>query len=136
MTMRKGKLPVRVLNYGDMANKLCERSVFCFISPHSSAILKARIPFTRQDIRALLSEWTEELSQCERIFIRASVANRKIFITDPSTGTGTKLSGSDTTPIKKGDDRLRGFPFPTRRPVSIDLIYKLDFRDRIDENAM
>lgn len=33
-----------------------------------------------QDIRELLMEWADELNDCERIFIRASVSNRRIFM--------------------------------------------------------
>lgn len=35
---------------------------------------------TSQDIRNLLQDWAEEISDCERIFIRASVSNRRIFL--------------------------------------------------------
>ncbi|KIP08812.1 hypothetical protein PHLGIDRAFT_103819 [Phlebiopsis gigantea 11061_1 CR5-6] len=63
----------------------------------------------RDDIRNLLNDWAEELEDCERIFIRASVSNRRIFFDyeDPI--------------IEKGDDRLRTFPFPTRRPTQAEL---------------
>jgi hypothetical protein len=33
-----------------------------------------------KDIRNLLGDWAEELADCERIFIRASVSNRRIFM--------------------------------------------------------
>ena len=33
-----------------------------------------------QDIRNLLQDWSDEIEQCERIFIRASVSNRRIFL--------------------------------------------------------
>ena len=33
-----------------------------------------------QDIRNLLSDWAEEIHQCERIWIRASASNRRIFL--------------------------------------------------------
>lgn len=32
-----------------------------------------------QDIRGLLTAWADELNQCERIWIRASTHNRRIF---------------------------------------------------------
>lgn len=32
-----------------------------------------------QDIRNLLQDWSEELEGCERIWIRASVSNRRTF---------------------------------------------------------
>ncbi|KAG6817531.1 hypothetical protein H0H87_007499 [Tephrocybe sp. NHM501043] len=63
----------------------------------------------RDDIRHLLMEWAEELNACERIWIRASGSNRKIFI------------GYDDALISRGDDRLRTFPFPTRRPTQSEL---------------
>ncbi|KAG6910244.1 hypothetical protein DXG01_012379 [Tephrocybe rancida] len=63
----------------------------------------------RDDIRNLLVEWSEEIGTCERIWIRASGSNRKIFM------------GYDDAIISKGDDRLRTFPFPTRRPTQSEL---------------
>ena len=33
-----------------------------------------------QDIRKLLEDWAEEIQDCERIWIRASVSNRRIFM--------------------------------------------------------
>jgi len=59
-----------------------------------------------KDIRGLLQEWADELAGCERIWIRASISNRRIFF------------DFDEAPFAKGDERLRTFPFPTRRPVS------------------
>jgi hypothetical protein len=58
-----------------------------------------------QDIRGLLETWDEEIAQCERIWIRASISNRRIFYDYGSA------------PWAKKDIRLRTFPFPTRRPV-------------------
>jgi len=63
----------------------------------------------RDDIRNLLTEWEEDIADCERIWIRASVSNRKIFV---------DYEGSVLT---KDDDRLRTFPFPTRRPTQSEL---------------
>ncbi|KAH9072134.1 hypothetical protein EDB83DRAFT_2541495 [Lactarius deliciosus] len=57
----------------------------------------------------LLSDWVDEINQCERIWIRASVSNRKIFL------------DYDDAVIAKGDERLRTFPFPTRRPTQSEL---------------
>ncbi|TFK39410.1 hypothetical protein BDQ12DRAFT_681737 [Crucibulum laeve] len=64
----------------------------------------------RDDIRSLLDEWAEDIHDCERIWIRASVSNRKIFL------------DYDESPIAKGDERLRTFPFPTRRPTQSELM--------------
>ncbi len=33
-----------------------------------------------QDIRGLLSDWVDEIDQCERIWIRANTSNRRIFL--------------------------------------------------------
>ncbi|KAJ7132112.1 hypothetical protein C8R44DRAFT_612790 [Mycena epipterygia] len=63
----------------------------------------------RDDIRNLIQEWAEEIDSCERIWIRASGTNRKIFV---------DYEGSV---IGKGDGRLRTFPFPTRRPTQSEL---------------
>ncbi|KIL65555.1 hypothetical protein M378DRAFT_76759 [Amanita muscaria Koide BX008] len=63
----------------------------------------------RDDIRNLLAEWAEDIDACERIWIRASVSNRRIF-----------LDYEDAI-IHKRDERLRTFPFPTRRPTQSEL---------------
>ncbi|TFK25601.1 cytoplasmic protein [Coprinopsis marcescibilis] len=63
----------------------------------------------RDDIRNLLSEWSEEIIDCERIWIRASTSNRRIFF------------DYDEAVFQKGDERLRTFPFPTRRPTQSEL---------------
>lgn len=106
--MRKGPQKVPVHNFEDMENKLYEMYVLFvrfLINNMTSNIFK--------DIRGLLEEWTDELSGCERIWIRASVSNRKIFF------------DFDEAPFAKDDERLRTFPFPTRRPVSFPLIFPL-----------
>jgi hypothetical protein len=64
-----------------------------------------------QDIRNLLGEWSDEIDQCERVWIRASVSNRRIFF------------DYEDAALAKGDERLRTFPFPTRRPVSSPVRY-------------
>ncbi|KAF8199127.1 hypothetical protein BJ912DRAFT_950998 [Pholiota molesta] len=58
----------------------------------------------RDDIRGLLEEWREDLADCERIWIRANTSNRRIFY------------DYEGAPWTKDDERLRTFPFPTRRP--------------------
>ncbi|KLO19275.1 hypothetical protein SCHPADRAFT_992806 [Schizopora paradoxa] len=63
----------------------------------------------RDDIRGLIEEWSDDISASERIWLRASGANRKIFI------------DYDGAIIQKGDARLRTFPFPTRRPTQAEL---------------
>ena len=79
----------------------------------------------RDDIRNLLQEWSEDIEQCERVWIRASVSNRRIFL-DYEGAILTKGIQSSTlisailmeTIERLADERLRTFPFPTRRPVS------------------
>ncbi|TDL23692.1 hypothetical protein BD410DRAFT_768276 [Rickenella mellea] len=63
----------------------------------------------REDIRGLLEEWAEDIASSERIWLRASVPNRKIFL------------DYEGAVISKGDKRLRTFPFPTRRPTQSEL---------------
>ncbi|KAK7445404.1 hypothetical protein VKT23_014821 [Stygiomarasmius scandens] len=63
----------------------------------------------RDDIRNLIEDWADEINECELIFIRASGSNRKIFL------------DYDGSIISKRDDRLRTFPFPTRRPTQSEL---------------
>ncbi|KAI5122477.1 hypothetical protein M0805_001389 [Coniferiporia weirii] len=63
----------------------------------------------RDDIRALIEEWSEDIAASERIWLRASGANRRIFM------------DYDEAIISKGDGRLRTFPFPTRRPTQSEL---------------
>ncbi|KAJ7050526.1 cytoplasmic protein [Mycena amicta] len=63
----------------------------------------------RDDIRNLIQDWAEDLNTCERIWIRASGSNRKIFV------------DYDDCVIQKSDGRLRTFPFPTRRPTQSEV---------------
>ncbi|KAF7309635.1 bVLRF1 domain-containing protein [Mycena indigotica] len=63
----------------------------------------------RDDIRNLIQDWAEDINACERIWIRASASNRKIFV------------DYDGCVIQKGDGRLRTFPFPTRRPTQSEV---------------
>jgi hypothetical protein len=76
-----------------------------------------------QDIRNLLSDWADEINQCERIWIRASASNRRIFLDYEGAviAKGRYLNRRGFLFFltnKSGDERLRTFPFPTRRPVS------------------
>ncbi|KAF7294481.1 bVLRF1 domain-containing protein [Mycena kentingensis (nom. inval.)] len=63
----------------------------------------------RDDIRNLLQDWADDLDGCERIWIRATGSNRKIFI------------DYDDCVIQKTDGRLRTFPFQTRRPTQSEV---------------
>lgn len=64
----------------------------------------------RDDIRGLLTEWREDIEASERIFIRANTANMRIFL------------DFDDSPVQKNDERLRTFPFPTRRPTQSEVV--------------
>lgn len=57
-----------------------------------------------------MEEWREEIDTSERIWIRASVSNKRIFYDYESAA------------FLKDDPRLRGFPFPTRRPTQSELL--------------
>ncbi|EJD48022.1 hypothetical protein AURDEDRAFT_86423 [Auricularia subglabra TFB-10046 SS5] len=63
----------------------------------------------RDDIRGLLEDWKDDIEKSELIWIRASVSNRRIFF------------DYDEAPVDKRDERLRTFPFPTRRPTQAEL---------------
>ena len=66
----------------------------------------------RDDVRNLMSslDWTSAINASERIWIRASVSNKRIFY------------DYDGAAFAKNDTRLRTFPFPTRRPTQSELI--------------
>ncbi|WVQ79107.1 hypothetical protein IAT38_001201 [Cryptococcus sp. DSM 104549] len=64
----------------------------------------------QEEIRALLIDWAEDIHASERIFIRASTHGKKSFW------------GYEGAPIEKGDERIRVFPFPTRRPTLQELL--------------
>ncbi|KAH7105891.1 hypothetical protein BKA62DRAFT_688291 [Auriculariales sp. MPI-PUGE-AT-0066] len=63
----------------------------------------------REDIRGLLNDWREDIDRSELVWIRASVSNRRIFL------------DYEEAPFTKRDERLRTFPFPTRRPTQAEL---------------
>lgn len=60
----------------------------------------------QEEIQALMTEWEDEIRGSERIFIRASTHGKKSFW------------GYEGAVLDKTDERIRTFPFPTRRPVS------------------
>ncbi|TFK74918.1 hypothetical protein BDN72DRAFT_758896 [Pluteus cervinus] len=63
----------------------------------------------RDDIRNLIGDWADDINMCERVWIRANTSNRRIF-----------LDYEDSV-LTKGDERLRTFPFPTRRPTQSEI---------------
>lgn len=60
-----------------------------------------------QEVRALLSDWRDDIAASELVFLRCSKNNYKTF-----------FGYADDAPLQKGDQRVRGFGFPTKRPVS------------------
>ena len=60
----------------------------------------------QEEIRALMLEWEEDVGASDTIFVRASTHGKKSFW------------GYDGAILDGKDDRIRTFPFPTRRPVS------------------
>ncbi|WVF65785.1 hypothetical protein IAT40_000519 [Kwoniella sp. CBS 6097] len=64
----------------------------------------------QEEIRALMSDWEEDLNASERIFVRASTHGKKSFW------------GYEDAVIQKNDERIRVFPFPTRRPTLQELL--------------
>lgn len=62
----------------------------------------------QEEIRQLMIDWEEDIAASERIFIRASTHGKKSFW------------GYEGAVLDKTDERIRTFPFPTRRPVSAD----------------
>lgn len=63
-----------------------------------------------QDVRELLNSWKQDLSECSSIFIRANGSNNR----------GT-LIGYDGAVLNNGDDRIKSFPFTTKRPTTSEL---------------
>jgi len=66
----------------------------------------------RDDVRNLISssEWATAIAASERLWMRASISNKRIFY------------DYDGAAFAKSDPRLRTFPFPTRRPTQSELI--------------
>ncbi|KAF8519679.1 hypothetical protein JB92DRAFT_2897532 [Gautieria morchelliformis] len=73
----------------------------------------------RDDIRNLMSDWADDVASSEIIWIRASVSNKRIFY------------DYDDAVVGKGDERLRNFPFPTRRPTQSELTRCLNELTRV-----
>jgi hypothetical protein len=61
----------------------------------------------QEDIRGLLSKWSDEIDASEIIWYRAGANSRKI------------LWDYDGAILRKRDTRVRSLPFPTKRPVSL-----------------
>ena len=52
--------------------------------------------------------WKEQIQQSSLIFLRASVASRKVFFASPAI-------------LTPSDERIRGYPFTTRRATYAEL---------------
>lgn len=57
-------------------------------------------------MRELLGSWAPEIRSSELVFLRCSKNNYRTF-----------FGYDDDAPLQKGDARIRGFGFPTKRPV-------------------
>ncbi|GAA5970787.1 hypothetical protein JCM8115_002943 [Rhodotorula mucilaginosa] len=63
------------------------------------------------EVRALLDSWSDEIRSSELVFLRCSKNNYKTF-----------FGYSDDAPLQKGDPRIRGYGFPTKRPTINELM--------------
>ncbi|GAA6009333.1 hypothetical protein JCM11491_004276 [Sporobolomyces phaffii] len=62
------------------------------------------------EVRSLLNDWREEIDDSELIFLRCSKSYYRVFM------------GYDDAVLTRGDPRIRGFTFPTRRPTIAELV--------------
>ncbi|GAA5946460.1 hypothetical protein JCM3765_000253 [Sporobolomyces pararoseus] len=62
------------------------------------------------EVRELLNDWREEIDDSELIFLRCSKSYYRVFM------------GYDDAVLTRGDPRIRGFTFPTRRPTIAELV--------------
>ncbi|KAI9193746.1 uncharacterized protein BJ171DRAFT_524418 [Polychytrium aggregatum] len=58
----------------------------------------------REDIRRLMEEWKEHIRQSDLVFVRVPVRSRSVVFCDPAI-------------LEPSSDKVRGFPFTTRRPT-------------------
>ncbi len=65
--------------------------------------------FNFKEITELLESWSDQLKECDRIFIRAPSYNRGLYF------------GGKNFPLVKHDVRIRQIPFPIRRPTFKEL---------------
>ncbi|GAA5878414.1 hypothetical protein JCM3774_002830 [Rhodotorula dairenensis] len=63
------------------------------------------------EVRALLDSWSDEIESSELVFLRCSKNNYKTF-----------FGYSDDAPLRKGDPKIRGYGFPTKRPTINELM--------------
>ncbi|TPX47436.1 hypothetical protein SeMB42_g03324 [Synchytrium endobioticum] len=61
-----------------------------------------------KDIHELMVSWKDQIQKSSLIFLRASQSSRKAFLADSAV-------------LKSNDDRIRGYPFTTRRATYTEL---------------
>ncbi|CCH42358.1 Ankyrin repeat-containing protein [Wickerhamomyces ciferrii] len=75
-----------------------------------SSLRRANEIALQNEVRLLLQSWKKELDECESIFIRANgSSNRNIII------------GYENAVLQNNDERLRSFPFTTKRATTSEL---------------
>ncbi len=94
--------------YGEQS--LMEVSYLRLLADIMKLILGAppRPPPGHQEIQALMIEWQDDIHTSEKIFLRASTHGKRSFY------------GYQGAVLEKTDERIKVFPFPTRRPVSLE----------------
>ncbi|TNY22850.1 hypothetical protein DMC30DRAFT_101545 [Rhodotorula diobovata] len=85
------------------AGKGKAKSAGAMIRRHNEAALT-------DEVRELLSSWGDEIRSSELVFLRCSKNNYRTFF------------GYDDAVLEKGDPRIRGFGFPTKRPTINELV--------------
>ena len=59
----------------------------------------------KDEIAALMQAWSTEIARCDVVFMQAPVRSRGVFY------------GIKGVSLSQSDPRVRGVPFPTRRPT-------------------
>ncbi|GAA5836531.1 hypothetical protein JCM9279_000417 [Rhodotorula babjevae] len=80
------------------------KSAGAMIRRHNEAALT-------DEVRELLGSWASEIRSSELVFLRCSKNNYRTF-----------FGYDDDAPLQKGDPRIRGFGFPTKRPTINELM--------------
>ncbi|GAA5892369.1 hypothetical protein JCM8208_005804 [Rhodotorula glutinis] len=86
------------------AGKGKAKSAGAMIRRHNEAALT-------DEVRELLGSWAPEIRSSELVFLRCSKNNYRTF-----------FGYDDDAPLQKGDARIRGFGFPTKRPTINELM--------------
>lgn len=96
-----------------------------YVSFLAFSSLRANVPRLRsQEVRDLLGSWKDQIDDSELVFLRCSKSNYKTFfqyddaVLDRSEFAVHSFAfGADDSSSSAEDPRIRGFSFPTRRPV-------------------